>query len=94
MKLKTTALILVAAALGGCGGVYQISRAPGYEGTRDDFRRDELFCNQRNFFVLSDPADMTQTVYMTNTFLNCMQQKGWTYSRRERKFSFMKPAGA
>ncbi len=93
MTLKTTAAILVAATLGGCGGVYQISRVPGYEGSRDDFRRDELVCNQRNFFVFADPTDMTQTIYMTATFLNCMKEKGWKYSLRERKFSLMKPAG-
>ncbi len=93
MKLKTTATLLLAASLAGCGGVYQIARAPGYEGSRDDFRRDELVCNQRNFFVFADPTDMTQTIFMTNAFLGCMREKGWKYSLRERKFSMMKQAG-
>lgn len=94
MRLKTTAAILMAATtLAACGGVYRISRIPGYEGTRDDFMRDELVCNQRNFFVFSDPTDMTQTIYMTGTFLDCMKEKGWKYSLRERTFSLMKQAG-
>ncbi len=93
MKLTTTAALLVAATLAGCGGVYQISRTPGYEGSRDDFRRDELVCNHRNFFVFADPTDMTQTIFVTSTFLDCMREKGWKYSLRERKFSLMKQAG-
>ncbi len=87
-------MLLTAVALTGCGGVYQISRHPGFEGSRADFLRDELVCNQRNFFVLSDPSDTTQTIYMTGRFVACMTEKGWKYSMKERKFSLMKPAGA
>ena len=94
MKLKTTATLLIAATLAGCGGVYQISRHPGFEGTRADFQRDELVCNQRNFFVFSDPSDTAQTIYMTGRFMACMTEKGWRYSLKERKFSLAKPAGA
>ncbi len=94
MRIKTTALLLTAATLAGCGGVYQISRYPGFEGTRADFRRDELLCNQRNFFVFSGSADASQTIYMTKQFMTCMTEKGWKYSLKERKFSLMKQAGA
>ncbi len=94
MRLKTTAILLIAATLSGCGGIYQISRHPGFEGTRADFQRDELVCNQRNFFVLSDPSDTAQTIYMTGRFMACMTEKGWKYSLKERKFSLMMPAGA
>lgn len=93
MKSATTTIIFVAASLAGCGGVYQISRDASHSGTRADFQRDELFCNQRNFFVLSEPTDMTQTIYLTERFKSCMQERGWRYSLQERKLSLAKPAG-
>jgi hypothetical protein len=93
MKLKTIATVLVATTLAGCGGVYRISRVPGYEGTRADFQRDELICNQHNFFVFAAPTDTKQTIYMTKHFRECMKEKGWKYSLYERKFWPTKPAG-
>lgn len=93
MKLKTTATILIAATLAGCGGVYQISRVPGSERTREDFLRDELACNQHNFFVISNPSNTKQTIYITEHFRLCMKEKGWKYTLKERKFWPSKPAG-
>lgn len=78
--------LAIATLLAGCGGVYQISRAPGNAGSGADFARDERACNQQNFFVMSSADDPKQTIYITDKFIGCMEAKGWKYARSERKF--------
>ena len=88
IRLLNNALIFstLTILLTGCGGVYQISRAPNNNGTEADFTRDELACNQENSFVMSRPDDLNQTIYLTDKFIQCMDSKGWKYTRTERKF--------
>lgn len=83
---NTHVLALAAILLTGCGGSYQISRAPNNYGTQADFTRDELMCNQENVFVLSRADDLNQTIYLTDKFIQCMDSKGWKYTRTERQF--------
>ncbi len=90
---RFTVLLLAAALLAGCGGTYQVARAPGNDGSSSDFARDERACNQRNFFVMARAEDPKQTIYVTDAFRNCMASKGWNYTRTEGKFWPAKQAG-
>lgn len=90
---RFTILLLASALLAGCGGTYQVARAPGNEGSSSDFARDERACNQRNIFVMAKPEDTRQTIYVTDAFRDCMASKGWSYTRTERKFWPAKQAG-
>ncbi len=90
MKTSPIVLILATATLvtsiTGCGGAYQISRTDGRASARSDFEISERECNSKNFFVTASPDDTKQTIYITETFRECMASKGWNYSRTERKF--------
>lgn len=90
---RFTALLFAAAVLAGCGGTYQVARAPGNSGSTSDFARDERACNQRNAFVMAKAEDPKQTIYMTDAFRECMASKGWNYTRTERKLWPAKQAG-
>jgi hypothetical protein len=90
---RFTALLFTAALLAGCGGTYQVARAPGNAGSSSDFARAERDCNQRNAFVMANPEDAKQTIYLTDAFRDCMASKGWNYSRTERKLWPAKQAG-
>lgn len=90
---RLPALLLAAVVVAGCGGTYQVARAPGNDGSNSDFARDERACNQRNLFVMAKPEDTRQTIFVTDAFRACMASKGWNYTRTERKLWPAKQAG-
>ncbi len=90
MKTSTLLMIATTALLCACGGNYQVTRA-GTAASKADFARDEMACNQVNFFVRSAVReDPTQTIHMTDKFIDCMRDKGWNYTRTERTFAWTK----
>jgi hypothetical protein len=91
MKSSFVAVLVLSALLAGCGGNYQITRAGNDAATKADFERDERACNQANFFVLSSSKDKAdQTIHMSAAFIDCMRDKGWNFTRTERKLSWIK----
>lgn len=91
MKQSVAAVLLLSAALAGCGGSYQITRASNDGATKADFERDERACNQANFFVPESSKDKSdQTIHMSAAFMDCMRDKGWNFKRTERKLSWVK----
>jgi hypothetical protein len=91
MKSSFVAVLVLSALLAGCGGNYQITRAGNDAATKADFERDERACNQANFFVPSSSKDKAdQTIYMSAAFIDCMRDKGWNFTRTERKLSWIK----
>lgn len=91
MKRYLAAPLLLAALLAGCGGNYQITRAGDAPASKADFERDERACNQANFFVPESSRDKAdQTVHMSAAFIDCMRDKGWNFTRTERKLSWIK----
>lgn len=91
MKSSFVAVLVLSALLAGCGGNYQITRAGNDAATKADFERDERACNQANFFVPSSSKDKAdQTIHMSAAFIDCMRDKGWNFTRTERKLSWIK----
>ena len=91
MKASLAMTFVFSAALVGCGGSYQITRAGNDGATKADFERDERACNQANFFVPESSKDKAdQTIHMSAAYIDCMRDKGWNFKRTERKLSWVK----
>lgn len=91
MKRYLAATLLFPALLAGCGGNYQITRSGNAPAAKADFERDERACNQANFFIPASSKDKAdQTIHISPAFIDCMRDKGWKFTRTERKLSWIK----
>ena len=91
-QIQTLLIPIFSVLLTSCGGAYQVNEA-GSGGGKAKFEQAELECNKRNFFVGSKADNVSQTVYITEAFRDCMLSKGWTYTKTETKFWPAKSSG-
>lgn len=91
MNKKNLVLLPVVLLAAACGGTYQVSSSNPAKGTPQSFASDEIECNKTNFFS-SSSGSSSQKIYMTDTYLACMESKGWNFKKTGTKFSFIKAA--